>query len=270
MQVEAVGIERRLLHRRQQDAGAFARRALVMRFGVAERIHDPDGAELLLRLQKRRMDDDRGIHAARDRRRLRLRGRVDDGDVERLRIGIAELVAQHLRQHVVGIAAEQRADRLALEIREIADRRVLARCEHETEMAFADGDDLDRLILRDEAFDRRIAPHAEVEIARDERLHLRRGGWIVAVIDGEVVARVAGEALERLVVHHVLRDRRIAGGPGLAADRHLGRLAGLPAHHGRRRERDRCGARRRDEAPPRRTVAMIATGHVFLLLGVVK
>ena len=178
-----------------------------------------------LRLEERRIDQDRRVHAGRNRRGLRLRRRVDDGDAVRLRIGVAELEAQHLRQHVVGIAAEQRADGLALQVGDVADRRILARREHEAEVAFADGDDLQRLVLRDQAHDRRVAPHAEIEVARDERLDHRRGRRVVAVVDGEVVAGVRRVALERLVGDHVLRDRRVAGGPRLASDRDLERLA---------------------------------------------
>jgi len=243
---------------------ALARRALVVTFGVAERIHDPHRADLGARLEERGIDQHRSVHAARDRRRLRLRGRVHDGDVEGARIGVAELVAQHLREHVVRIAAQQRADRLALQVADVADRRILARRQHEAEMPLADGDELDGLILGDQPVDRGVAPHSEVEVAGDECLDHGQCRRIVAVIDGEVVARVGGETLERLVGDHVLRDRRIAGGPRLTADGHLRGLAALSPDDGGRCQADRRG--RRHEAAARRAMRIVTIAHGLLLV----
>jgi len=75
---------------------------------------------------------------------------------------------------------------LALEVRDVRigeSLRFVA--QHEAEVTFADAMSWIGWFLRDQPHDRRVAPHAEIEIARDERLDHRQCRWIVAIVDGE-------------------------------------------------------------------------------------
>jgi hypothetical protein len=104
--------------------------------------------------------------------------------------------------------------------------------------------------------------HAEIEVAGHERFDHRQRRRIVAVVGGQVVAGVGCEALECLVVDHVLRDGRIAGSPRLPPDGNLHRLARLCAHDGRRGEGHGCGSGGGDEAAARCGVATVVDAHV--------
>ena len=226
MQIVAIRIEGRFLDVRQQNAAPLAERPLVVVLRVAERVHDRDRAGRLGG-EVRGIDGDGGIHAGRHLRRLSQRRRIDELDTERLRIGIAKLVAQHLRQRVVGIAAQKRADGLVLQILDLADRRALARGEYEAQMALTDNHQADRQAGRDGTDDRRVAPHADVEVIADDGFDHRHRSRIIAPVDGEVVAEFRRALLEQLVGDQMLRHRRVAGGPWNAPDGDLDRLPGL-------------------------------------------
>ena len=79
--------------------------------------------------------------------------------------------------------------------------------------------------------DRRVAPHAEVEVAGDERLDHRRGGRVVAVVDRQVVAGVAPRNFSNVlfaIMYAVTGELPAAHGCLSDRDRH--RLARLRAH----------------------------------------
>ena len=135
-------------------------------------------------------------------------------------------------------------------------------------MAFADHPEADRQPGRDRPHDRRVAPHADVEVVADDRFDHRQRGRIFAPVDGHVVALFGGALLEQLVLDHVLRDGRVRRGPRYPADRYLQRLTFTLCAHDVRRTEDRTagerGASHKQIAPRLAESALRRLEHGFV------
>ena len=264
VQVVAVGEEGRLLHAGQQQAGALAGRALVVLLGVAEGIDDGHRAAGL-RGQVGRVDGAGGVNAGGHRRGLRMGRHVDELDPGVLDVAHAEFEQQHLEQRALRVPAQRNADGLALEILQVAHRRALARGDQETQVSLAHHQQADRQAGGQAAGDRRVAPHAEIQVVAHHGFDHRQGRGVLAPVDGQVVAQLDRALFHRFVVDHVLRHGRIARGPRDAADRHLQRPArALRAHEGGGGEARAGHGRAGQEGPATWRVCEVL-GHASLL-----
>ena len=103
-----------------------------------------------------------------------------------------------------------------------------------------------------QAHDRRVAPHADIEIAGDERLDHRQRRGIVAPVDRQVVAGSAAALLERLFVIMYCVTGELPAAQGWRPTETLSGLCALRAHDGG--QRIACLPRR--QMKPRRAAPM--------------